>query len=873
MKILYRFFLTLFIGLFLIASFASARIGHNRGAAFADGHSHTFNGRRGSTYIADWDPQSYQVTISTSNGAFPWDWISFVGKRGAISLAGHANVAQTFGFSDANSLSGLQAGDIMRVKTWDRNNLTHLTKLGLVIGSGPSAERAWFGDGNILEYYLAPDYIGYKVEVLGRTAVVHLTHLQTGAREVTGVISVTLDDPDNAWLYVVSDLEPSNEYQQAVEFRNNSNTHVGYDIDERAVWGQSPSGLRVYLYSSSPLVSWSAHNDTFNTYLQIDELDGRIKDGFHDAFVAFNVSAAAHQYFYIGNIVLSPTHRQDPSGLQESLRSERMAILSGLPIVEAPDLPGFDFVTVLSNLFLTYLVNPGGNLHYTDKVFPYTPDNLMLMIEAPHILPEALLNNYRDYLSTLSGWQYTSPGQGAYWWRAEVSGNPPLPDWYAGNIPDMVFRTRNDSIESRLQYSDLFGTAEYLMSMAAYYRATGDTAFVRSFELQIRNAIEALKRYNSAYDTQFGEDGHLYPHLIVPMSDLYLTEGVYPAESAMAVYGLEDAALLLELMDDAQTAEELLENFVEPMRSGFSSYFWVETDGYLMPRRDARSSTGSGDVYRDFWAHTIHPVLRGDLGKERLSEMLAVYTGSPFHDADFNYRWLSSDSENYRPDSYFKDGYVMAGGFFNGAPNVAPAIGYYQLGDSESGDTAAQLFYFDVWTRMGPYETMRQWDSNPPGLYLEASIYVESLVSTLWLIKEALRLEVDGDEATIAPVLGGSFNIYNLNIVSNGKRVVLDYGRDDQGCEYINIKSNSGLNIQAPQTLLCDPAPIPTSTELPPPTTVAPTEPPDPSQPSPTPTPTSSSGVDPGPSPHPTNWPTQTGPGHPLYLPLIGADA
>jgi hypothetical protein len=387
------------------------------------------------------------------------------------------------------------------------------------------------------------------------------------------------------------------------------------------------------------------------------------------------------------------------------------------------------------------------------------------------------------------------------------------------------------------------------MSMAAYYRATGDTAFVRSFEPQIRNAIEALKRYNSAYDAQFGEDGHLYPHLIVPMSDLYLTEGVYPAESAMAVYGLEDAALLLELMDDAQAAE-LLENFVEPMRSGFSSFFWVETDGYLMPRRDARSSTGSGDGYRDFWAHTIHPVLRGDLGKERLSEMLAVYTGSPFHDADFNYRWLSSDSENYRPDSYFKDGYVMAGGFFNGAPNVAPAIGYYQLGDSESGDTAAQLFYFDVWTRMGPYETMRQWDSNPPGLYLEASIYVESLVSTLWLIKEALRLEIDGDEATIAPILGGSFNIYNLNIVSDGKRAVLDYGRDEQGCEYIDIKSNTGLNIQAPQTSLCDPAPIPPTTELPPPITVAPTQP-----------------------PKPTSWPTQTGPGHPLYLPLIGADA
>jgi hypothetical protein len=41
--------------------------------------------------------------------------------------------------------------------------MAHLTKIGLIIGSGASAQRAWLSDGLITEYVLAPHYVGYQV--------------------------------------------------------------------------------------------------------------------------------------------------------------------------------------------------------------------------------------------------------------------------------------------------------------------------------------------------------------------------------------------------------------------------------------------------------------------------------------------------------------------------------------------------------------------------------------------------------------------------------------------------------------------------------------------------------------------------------------
>ena len=41
-------------------------------------NQYTFVGRRGATYTATWDPDTYEVRISTPDSTFPWDWMSFV---------------------------------------------------------------------------------------------------------------------------------------------------------------------------------------------------------------------------------------------------------------------------------------------------------------------------------------------------------------------------------------------------------------------------------------------------------------------------------------------------------------------------------------------------------------------------------------------------------------------------------------------------------------------------------------------------------------------------------------------------------------------------------------------------------------------------
>jgi hypothetical protein len=833
----------------------------------------TFTGRRGSSYTATWDNDTYQFTITTADGTFPWDWISFVGRRGAVALAGHDEVAETFAFSTPSSLDGLQAGDVMRVKAWDRLSLAHVTKIGLVIGSGGSAQRAWLGDGTITAYHLAPHYVGYRVEVLGRTVTVQLSHLQMDATTVVGAITVQLDDPTGARLYFVSDLEPAENYQQAVEYRNASNTTLGFDDTEQALWGEGSGSVRAYLYASAALESWSANNLSFDDYLNADALDGQIRSGESDGRVAAIVTASTEQHFYVGNGVLAEPDRSDPASLRASLRDARLAALDRLPRVSAPDKPGFDFVTAISNLFLTYLVNPEGNVHYTDKVFPYTPDNLMAMLEVPHLLPSSMLDAYRDHLDILSNWQYTSPSQGVYWWRADSLERPPLPSWYAGNVPDIVYRNQSNAVTHRYQYSDLYATAEYLTAYANYYRATGDDAPIQAHEAEIQAALDALKTYNSAYDDEFGEDGHLYPHLLVPMGDLAHIQGVYPGETASTIYAYEDAALLLDLLGEGAAATDLRDNYVTPMTDGFDAFFWDAGAAFYLPRRDARSETGSGDSYYDLWANTLHGPLRGDVGDTYLSSMLGTYTGAVFYDADNNYRWLSTDSDNYHPDSHFQYGYVMEGGFFNGAPSVAPAIGRYQLGQNAQGDQALQDFYLDVWIRMGPYETMRQWSSNPPGRYLESSIYMEPVISTLWLVKEALQLHVDGTTVTIAPAMGGEFAVRNLHVTSQGLTAALDYGRDADGCEYVDVLSNDGLTLVTPQVGQCDPTPTPTDTPTETPTstpTATPTETPT-ATPTHTPTDTPTATPTHTPTATPTETPTSTPTATPTETPTATA--
>ena len=239
----------------------------------------TFAGRRGTSYNVTWDLSTYEFTFSTPDNTFPWDWVSFVGYNGAVALSGLPSVGETFSMSDPAALSGANPGDIWRIKGNGVLSQAHVTKLGLVIGSGGSAQRAWFSDGTISEYVVAPEYIGYTVNVLGRTATVRISSLNPNAYYSTAVIEVTLDNPSNARLILASDLEPASDYSTTVEVHNRNDTLLSFNSSTQAIQGTQGGSYPVYMYSNQPLHSWSASNLTFSSYLNADTLNGQVAGG------------------------------------------------------------------------------------------------------------------------------------------------------------------------------------------------------------------------------------------------------------------------------------------------------------------------------------------------------------------------------------------------------------------------------------------------------------------------------------------------------------------------------------------------------------------------------------------------------------------
>jgi hypothetical protein len=120
-----------------------------------------------------------------------------------------------------------------------------------------------------------------------------------------------------------------------------------------------------------------------------------------------------------------------------------------------------------------------------------------------------------------------------------------------------------------------------------------------------------------------------------------------------------------------------------------------------------------------------------------------------------------------------------------------------QLGQTSSGDQYANI-YLDRWANMGPYKAMMEWYYQVPGRFWESSFYMEPTMSTLWLFKEAMGLRVEGTTVTVEPWLGGQFVARNVHVTAGGFSVVFDYARDNSGQEYIQITSNDGLTIYAP---------------------------------------------------------------------------
>jgi len=94
-----------------------------------------------------------------------------------------------------------------------------------------------------------------------------------------------------------------------------------------------------------------------------------------------------------------------------------------------------------------------------------------------------------------------------------------------------------------------------------------------------------------------------------------------------------------------------------------------------------------------------------------------------------------------------------------------------------------------------------EYDYQMPGRFGESSVYVESASGTTWLLQMALGLEVNGTRVTIAPILSGQFVVRNLHVTSQGLTAVINYARDDSGQEHIQVLSNEGLDVVAPNAV------------------------------------------------------------------------
>ncbi|MBN1657085.1 MAG: hypothetical protein JXA93_01725 [Anaerolineae bacterium] len=766
-----------------------------------------FTGRWGTQHVANWDLADYEVTFSADQNHFPWDFISFVGQRGAISLCGHPDIADTFAWSSSSALAGAGTGDLLRVKGPDAQSYSHITKIGLVIGTGSDAERAWFSSGTIDEYYLAPESVGYRATVLGRSVTVRLSHLTDGADDAVGVIEVSIDDPTDARIYFVTDLEPAVHEPQAFGFISRPDTLISYDDSSESLAAYNEGGsarMDIYMYSSEPLASWSGTNLAFDTYLNNDVLDEQVLPTASDGRSAFIVQAEPTVYFYVGSSLLSAGVRQDPTAAIEALGAERVSALDETSVIHSSEMPSFELVNLLSNLFNAYLINPDGAIYYCDRAFLYGADSLMPIVSVPELLPTAWVSAYTQGLDYFGDNRYTSPTSWRYAEKYDIDEEPRLPSWYTGGIPGYILMLPDGSLDELGQWSDLYETAQYITGVYRHFQVTGDQSFVGTQQAAVLDALDLLKRFETEYESDYGPDGDQYPNVLYPMAGLGGIAGTYPGETGATIEAYRSAEQLLRLWSMDAEADDLANNYIAPMVAGFDAFFWDAGLGFYTGVADENSLWRTpGTWYQDKWTQAMLPPLLDDVGTTHLAEMVDTFVTSGFYDLGQNVHWLSPDSENWcepgcwGTDPRWTNGFRMEGGFYNGLPGVVTPLAYYQLGEGTLGNQYAN-YYFDVWLTHGPYESMYEWDYQLPGLYRETSIYIESANSTIWLLKKALGLSVGGLTVTIVPALEGEFSVENLHVTSQGLTAVLDYWREANGAEYVRVVNNEGLTIYAP---------------------------------------------------------------------------
>lgn len=728
--------------------------------------SGTFTNHRGELYSASWNYDTYQLEIS---GKFPWNALIFVGGNGSIGI--------------------WDTGDVKSMRARDWTSLSHTAMIGLRNGT----------QGQLISYpqkwTMAPGWIGYSTSIMGLNASLKATFMGQ-YHSATGIVEMTLSNPSStrksvsvtyaqamaiAWDYGASRVGLRYPYNyDAASYNSTLDAIVVHD---------TRFGWVGYLYSDLGIADWSASDccklDKYVTYATLDKnsTSGAVKS---DANVAIRVSidlspleSKTFRFFTSldknsRGAELLTLYRNNFLSMLARLNAERLAGMKMLPVVRTTDpemnMAYFivNYATASLNLF-TYPWLYGG-----EDAQDYPPDNLIFARSNARYLPQPFLEGLKKWLTLKSQHPY-------------LPGERKIPYM----LPDHVLRYPTENIANKFDFSDITGTAMWVMGTRSAYEASGDLVFLQEMQLILGKVLGAIESWDS--------DGDGFPNISQSMQDVRRVGGTFAFESALAGYAYRDGAFLLSVLGDQQKAD-YYNTLYRKLVDTFDTKFWDANLSFVT------NYNATGSPVPDRLIQGMFIPQWGELGRSRLTSMLTVLEGPDFNDPVWGVRWLGVGDPHYT-------GRQMQGGFWVSTP-LFVASGEFLADRFQQGTSYMQVSARQV-ARGGLFD---ETYVDPPSLdrstFRGLNLFVEPSNYAMDSLVRALGLETNGATIFISPKWTfDPFEVDKLTVWDMGHYVTLKISKssgavsvtktsDDAGYFSIVIGSSGGQVRQPSSTVV-----------------------------------------------------------------------
>jgi glycogen debranching enzyme len=227
----------------------------------------------------------------------------------------------------------------------------------------------------------------------------------------------------------------------------------------------------------------------------------------------------------------------------------------------------------------------------------------------------------------------------------------------------------------RRYYGSIDATPLFVMLAGAYYKRTGDRAFVESIWSNVQRALEWIDRYGDADADGFVEYSRRSKHGLIHQGWKDSYDPIFHSDGALAeapialcevqsyVYAAKLAASDLALLIGGGTAAQELKNQAESLRRRFEEIFWCEDistyalalDGSKRPCRVRTSNAG-------------HCLFAGIATEEHARRVATTLTDETSF-SGWGIRTVASNEARYNPMSYHNgsiwphDNSLIAAGF------------------------------------------------------------------------------------------------------------------------------------------------------------------------------------------------------------------